>query len=71
MSKKPKSVKDFLETCSDEEVEYIYDLYNDMSVSELIDILFDYMPCDDVKSEIEDYRNETFSELDEEDSQED
>lgn len=56
--KKYPNVKAFLEDCSEEEQEYIYDLYNDMSVADLIDVLFEYMPADDVQAEIEDYRRE-------------
>lgn len=56
--KKYKNVKEFLETCSEDEQNYIYDLYFDCSVDELIDMLFEYMPADDTIKEIEDYRRE-------------
>ena len=55
---KPKTAIQFLETCSDEEQEYIYEMYNDMAVSDLIDLLFEYLPSDDIETEIEDYRRE-------------
>ena len=55
---KPKTAIQFLETCSDEEQEYIYDMYNDMAVSDLIDLLFEYMPSDEIEAELEDYRQE-------------
>jgi hypothetical protein len=56
--KKYKNVKEFLETCSEDEQEYIYDLYYSASVDELIDLLFEYMPADDTIQEIKDYRRE-------------
>lgn len=62
--KKYPNVKSFLEDCNEEEQEYIYDLYNDMSVSDLIDLLFEYMPAEDVEAEIEDYRRENAGEYD-------
>jgi hypothetical protein len=43
MKKKFKNIKDFLETCSEDEREYIYDLYNN---------------ADDTIKEIEEYREE-------------
>lgn len=52
------NVKTFLEDCNEEEQEYIYEFYHDMSVSDLIDLLFEYMPADDTIKEIEDYRRE-------------
>ena len=58
MSKKFKNIKDFLETCSEDEKEYIYDLYNNASVSDLIDLLFEHLPADDTIKEIEEYREE-------------
>lgn len=63
--KKYPNVKSFLEGCNEEEQEYIYDLYNDMSVADLIDLLFEYMPAEDVEAEIEDYRRESAEEYDE------
>jgi hypothetical protein len=56
--KKHSNVKSFLEDCSEEEQEYIYEFYHDMSVADLIDLLFEYMPADDIQAEIEDYRRE-------------
>jgi hypothetical protein len=56
--KKHPNVKSFLEDCNEEEQEYIYEFYHDMSVSDLIDLLFEYMPADDIQAEIEDYRRE-------------
>jgi hypothetical protein len=59
MSKKNfKNIKDFLETCSEDEREYIYDLYNNASVSDLIDLLFEHLPADNTIKEIEEYREE-------------
>jgi len=58
MKKKFKNIKDFLETCSEDEREYIYDLYNNASVSDLIDLLFEHLPADDTIKEIEEYREE-------------
>ena len=58
MKKKFKNIKDFLETCSHDEQEYIYDLYNNASVADLIDLLFEHLPADDTIKEIEEYREE-------------
>ena len=58
MMKKFKNIKDFLETCSEDEREYIYDLYNNASVSDLIDLLFEHLPADNTIKEIEEYREE-------------
>lgn len=59
MSKKNfKNIKDFLETCSEDEREYIYDLYNNASVADLIDLLFEYLPAENTIKEIEEYREE-------------
>ena len=59
MSKKTyKNIKDYLETCSEDEKEYIYDLYYSASVDELVDLLFEHLPADDTIKEIEDYRRE-------------
>jgi hypothetical protein len=59
MSKKNfKNIKDFLETCSEDETEYIYDLYNNASVADLIDLLFEHLPADDTIEEVEEYRKE-------------
>ena len=57
-----KTAIEFIETLSTDEQEYIYDMYNDMAVSDLIDLLFEYMPSDDIEAEIEDYRRETADE---------
>jgi hypothetical protein len=56
--KKFKNIKEFLETCSEDEREYIYDLYNNASVADLIDLLFEHLPADDTIKEIEEYREE-------------
>ena len=53
-----KNTKDFLKTCSEDEQEYIYDLYNNASVADLIDLLFEHLPPDDVIEEVEEYREE-------------
>jgi hypothetical protein len=58
MKKKFKTIKDFLETCSEDEKEFIYDTYFDMSVGDLVEIIFDNLPPDDVIQEIEEYREE-------------
>ena len=57
-TKKFKNLKEFLETCSEDEKEYIYDLYNNASVADLIDLLFEYLPADNTIKEIEEYREE-------------
>ena len=53
-----KNTKDFLKTCSEDEQEYIYDLYNNASVSDLIDLLFEYLPAHNAMKEIKGYRQE-------------
>lgn len=53
-----KNLKKYMETLSEDEKEYIYDLYYSASVDELVDMLFEYMPADDTIAEIEDYRRE-------------
>ena len=63
MSKsKGKTAIEFLETCSSDEQDYIYDMYNDMAVSDLIDLLFEYMPSDEIEAELEDYKRENAEE---------
>ena len=57
-TKKFKNLKEFLETCSEDEQEYIYDLYNNASVADLINLLFEHLPADDTIKEIEEYREE-------------
>jgi lipoate-protein ligase A len=57
-TKKFKTIKDYLETCSEDEREYIYDLYNNASVADLIDLLFEHLPADETIKEIEEYREE-------------
>ena len=59
---KSKTAIEFIETLSTDEQDYIYDIYNDMAVSDLIDLLFEYMPSDDIEAEIEDYRRENADE---------
>ena len=61
-SKKYNNIKEFLETCSEDEQNYIYDFYNDLAVDELIDLLFEHMPAEDTIAEIEDYRREVAEE---------
>ena len=56
--KKFKNIKEFLKTCSPDEQEYIYDLYNNASVEDLIDLLFEHLPADDTIQEIQEYREE-------------
>ena len=63
MSKKKfKTIKDFLDTCSEDEQNYIYDIYFDMSLDELVDIIFNNLPPDDVIAEIKEYREEVAEE---------
>ena len=57
-TKKFKTIKDYLETCSEDEREYIYDLYNNASVADLIDLLFEHLPAENTIKEIEEYREE-------------
>ena len=57
-TKKFKNLKEFLETCSEDEQEYIYDLYNNASVADLIDLLFEHLPADETIKEIQEYREE-------------
>ena len=57
-TKKFKNLKEFLDTCSEDEREYVYDLYNNASVADLIDLLFEHLPADDTIKEIEEYREE-------------
>jgi len=61
-SKKYNNIKEFLETCSEDEQNYIYDLYFDCSVDELIEIIFSNLPPDEVIAEITDYRREVAEE---------
>ena len=56
--KKFKTIKDYLETCSEDEKEFIYDIYFDMSVDDLVEIIFGNLPPDDVIQEIQEYREE-------------
>ena len=58
MSKKFKNLKEYMQTLNEDEQEYIYSLYYHSSVSDLVDLLFEYMPADDTIIEIEDYRRE-------------
>jgi len=58
MKKKFKNIKEFLETCSEDEKEFIYDIYFDMSVDELVEIIFGNLPPDDIIEEVEEYREE-------------
>ena len=53
-----KTIKDYLETCSEDEKEFIYQTYFDMSVDELVEIIFGNLPPDDVIEEVEEYREE-------------
>ena len=57
-TKKFKTIKDYLEACSEDEKEFIYQTYFDMSVDELVEIIFGNLPPDDVIEEIEEYREE-------------
>ena len=56
-----------METLSEDEQEYIYDLYYSASVDELVDLLFEHLPADDTIKEIEDYRRELAEEAEAED----
>ena len=57
-TKKFKNLKEFLETCSKDEREYIYDLFYDASVEDLIGLLFEHLPADEAIKEVEEYREE-------------
>ena len=57
-TKKFKNLKEFLETCSEDEQEYIYDLYNNASVADLIDLLFEHLPAENTIQEILELREE-------------
>lgn len=57
-TKKFKTIKDYLETCSEDEKEFIYQTYFDMSVDELVEIIFGNLPPNDVIEEVEEYREE-------------
>jgi len=59
---KSKTAIEFIETLSTDEQDYIYDIYNDMAVSDLIDLLFEYMPSDEIEAEIREYREEVAEE---------
>lgn len=41
-----KTIKDYLETCSEEENKFIYKIYQDMKVDELVDIIFTWPSAD-------------------------
>lgn len=72
MSKKVKNfnnTKDFLKTCSEDEQEYIYDLYNNASASDLIDLLFEYLPAHNTIKEIKGYRAEIKEEMEWDDNE--
>jgi len=56
--KKFKNIKEFLKTCSHDEQEYIYDLYNNASVADLIDLLFEHLPAENTIQEILELREE-------------
>jgi spore coat protein CotH len=68
-TKKFKNTKDFLKTCSEDEREYIYDLYNNASVSDLIDLLFEYLPAHNAIKEIKGYREEVKEEMEWDDAE--
>jgi hypothetical protein len=53
-----KNVKDFLKTCSEDEQEYIYGLFNNAPAEDLIELLFEHLPADDTIQEIQEYREE-------------
>lgn len=53
-----KNLKEYVETLSEDEKEYVYDLYYNASVEDLVDMLFEHLPADDTIVEIEDYRRE-------------
>jgi alpha-D-ribose 1-methylphosphonate 5-triphosphate diphosphatase PhnM len=67
--KKFKNLKEFLETCSEDEREYIYDLYNNASVSDLIDLLFEHLPAKNTIKEIKRYREEMKEEMEWDDAE--
>ena len=58
---KYKNIKEYLETCSEDEREYIYQIYFDMPVDELVDIIFHTLSPEGVIQEIEEYREEVLT----------
>ena len=67
--KKFKNIKDFLKTCSEDEQEYIYDLFNNASVADLIELLFEYLPAKNTIKEIKRYRAEMKEEMEWDDAE--
>lgn len=61
-----KNLKEYVETLSEDEQEYVYELYYNASVDELVDLLFEHLPADDTIKEIEDYRREVAQEIEDE-----
>lgn len=41
-----KTIKDYLETCSEGEKKFIHKIYQDMKVDELVDIIFTWPSAD-------------------------
>jgi hypothetical protein len=67
--KKFKNIKEFLKTCSPDEQEYIYDLYNNASVADLIELLFEHLPAHNAIKEIKGYREEVKEEMEWDDAE--
>jgi hypothetical protein len=67
--KKFKNLKEFLKTCSHDEQEYIYDLYNNASVADLIELLFEHLPAHNAMKEIKGYREEAKEEMEWDDAE--
>jgi len=55
-----KTIKDYLETCSEDEKKFIYQIYLDMAIHELVDIIFAYPSADlqFVIEQVQEYRKE-------------
>jgi hypothetical protein len=58
-----KNVKDFLKTCSEDEQEYIYGLFNNAPAEDLIELLFEHLPAKNTIKEIKGYRAEIKEEM--------
>ena len=64
-----KNVKDFLKSCSEDEQEYIYGLFNNASVAVLIELLFEHLPAKNTIKEIKGYREEMKAEMEWDDAE--
>jgi len=64
-----KNVKDFLKTCSEDEREYIYGLFNNAPAEDLIELLFEHLPAKNTIKEIKGYRAEMKEEMEWDDAE--